>query len=75
MSSPKSKRHLEHDNYTTSTDFKIFIQSVDETKPLGKLVKFYGEQKYFDGYWMGLFTGACCGFAVGIVSGFFIKRR
>jgi hypothetical protein len=74
MSSPKSRNHLDYEN---SIDFKkmdIFIKSVDETKPLGKLVKLYGEQKYVDGYWTGLFTGVCCGFALGVAVAVCVRR-
>lgn len=70
MSSPKCRKDLADEN---SNDFKkmtMFLKSVDETKPLGKLVKIYAEQKYWDGYT----TGLCVGFTLGALFGLAIRH-
>lgn len=68
MSSPKSRKHLEEDNSNDFKNISVFLKSVDDRKPIGKLVKIYADQKYWDGYWSGLFTGLCIGFALGAVT-------
>jgi hypothetical protein len=57
MASPKSSFHLAQENAIDARNIQVFLESVDETKPVGKLVKRYAEQYYYDGWWSGFFTG------------------
>lgn len=70
MSSPKCRKHLVEENTEDFDKMNLFIQSVDERKPLGKLVKIYADQKWFDGwnagFPQGFLLGLVCGCAIGI---------
>lgn len=70
MSSPKSHKDLADENSNDFKNISVFLKSVDDRKPLGKLVKIYANQKFWDGYW----TGLCVGFALGAAFSIAIRR-
>lgn len=65
MSSPPTDSWLKEENDRDFRKISMWIESVDENKPLGKLVKVYAEQKKRDGWWNGFVAGL----TVGLVSG------
>jgi hypothetical protein len=74
MSSPTSPEHLDHENSIDFKNMNVFIKSVDESKPLGKLVKVYAAQKYIDGWRLGFQYGLLVGFGVGAVTSLLLRR-
>lgn len=61
MSSPPSESWKKEENDRDFKKVSVWIQSVDESKPLGKLVAHYGRQQWWE--------GASCGFLAGVVGG------
>jgi hypothetical protein len=72
MSSPKCRKHLVEENSIDFNKMNLFIQSVDDRKPLGKLVKMYADQKWFDGWNSGFPQGFLLGVICGGIFGFTI---
>jgi hypothetical protein len=58
MSSPPTESWKKEENDRDFKKVSVWIQSVDESKPLGKLVAHYARQKWWE--------GASCGFLVGL---------
>ena len=74
MASPRSKQMLKLENDADSRKIQFFIESVDERKPLGKLIRTYADQYYVDGWWNGFFTG-CFVASVSITICISVMRR
>jgi len=47
-----------------------YIQSVDVTKPVGRMVEYYANQKY----WQGFYTGSICSM-IGLGLGIFLVDK
>ncbi len=74
MSSPNSQKHLDYENSIDLKKMTIFLKSVDERKPLGKLVKLYADQKFWDGWGYGVLCGSLVGVVFGGVLGFVMGK-
>ena len=74
MSSPKCRNHLAEENLLDIEKMNIFIESVDERKPLGKLIKVYADQTWVDGWNAGFPQGFIVGLICGGIIGIALRR-
>ena len=75
MSSPPDARTLSQENRNDFKRISTWIESVDESKPMGKLVAHYAKQKWWEGFFTGYFGGIVSGVLLGGVMATVLRRR
>ena len=75
MSSPPDSETQSRENTADFRNISTWIESVDESKPLGKLVAHYAKQKWWEGFFTGYFGGIASGVILGGAIATVLRRR